>query len=363
MAITLREVAAFRVARGPVVLQTPVLTNTSIFTGEGGEFVARLDKRTGRQIWRKRMSGHVRRAQADTVLVYVGDTRETQLWSEDGKTLWKRPGMGLANDQVFFNEGGRLRTIEIATGQVVSEFDCAPGQPILMHEGVLLLTNPDGTIDPVQAVNLAGRSRVWQKHLIADVRERYGDSCSRGLAFIASCPGQLVAKSAEHLVGVSLADGRLLWGLEISMPYRAPMVEKGRMYVWSAPPTPTSTRVTFDLDSGQITRERSEPAATENRIVIVDAATGKIVVDRPLHPHGAAFKRVQEAYGGTICRNHVVFTAHSGLMAAFRLSDGELVWWQEHRDQLFSPVFEDNRLYVPCADGTLVVFEAEGDEL
>jgi len=359
----LREIVAFRVARGPVVLQTPVLTDTSIFTGEGGEFLARLDKRNGTQIWRKRMSGHIRSAQANKVLVYVGDTHETQLWNEDGKTLWKRPGMGLANDHLFLNEEGRLRTIDVATGQVVSEFECAPGRPTLMHDGILLLTSPDGTIDPVQAVDLASRNGVWQKHLISDIKERYGDSCSRGLAFMASCPGQFVAKSVEHLVGVSLADGRLLWGLEISMPYRAPMVEKGRMYVWSAPSTPTSTRVTFDLDSGRITRERSEPAASENRLVIVDEATGRIVVDRPLGPYGAVFKRVQEAFGGTICRNHVVFTAKSGLMAAFRLTDGELVWWHEHRDQLFSPVFEDSRLYVPCADGTLVVFEAEGDEL
>ena len=232
-----------------------------------------------------------------------------------------------------------------------------------MHDGVLLLTDPEGATDPVQAIDLVRQAVLWRKHLISEIKERYGDACPRGLAFMASCPGQFVAKSVEHLVGVSLADGRLLWGLEISVPYQAPLVDRGRMYVWSAPPVSTSTRVTFDLDSGQVTRERSWPAASENRLVIVDEATGKIVVDRALAPYGAAFERVQEAYGGTICRNHVVFTSKSGLMAAFRLSDGELVWWHEHRDQLFSPVFEDNRLYATCADGTLVVFEAKGGEL
>ena len=80
-------------------------------------------------------------------------------------------------------------------------------------------------------------------------------------------------------------------------------------------------------------------------------------------PYGTAFERLQEAYGGALCKSHVVFTSKSGLMAAFRLTDGELVWSYEHRDQLFSPVFEDNRLYATCADGTLVVFEAEGGEL
>jgi outer membrane protein assembly factor BamB len=364
MAIKLREAGAFRVARGPVVLQDPVLTRTSIYTGEGGEFLARLDKRTGRQIWRKRRSGHVRCAHGDKVLVYVGDVDETQLWGEDGKVLWKRSGMpGLENGRLFENEGGRLRTIDVLTGAVLDEFECPPGRPNLMHDDVLLLTDPDGATDPVQAVDLTRQRIVWRRHLASEIKDRYGDDCPRGLSFAASCPGQLVAKSGRHLVALSLADGTLRWGLAISVPYLAPLVRDGRMYIWSAPSTWTSTRVTFDLDSGQITRERSEPSASENRFVIVDEAGGQIVVDRPLVSYGAPFRRVQEVYGGGICRNHVLFTSSSGLMALFRLSDGELVWQHEHRDQLFSPVFEDNRVYVACADGTLVVFEAEGGEL
>ncbi len=259
---------------------------------------------------------------------------------------------------------GSLQTIDLATAEVVDEFACPPGRPNLMHDGILLLTNADGTSDPIQAVDLAERTPLWRRHMISEIKERYGDSCSRGLAFMASYPGQFVAKSAEHLVGASLADGQLSWGQAIPMPYSAPLVRDGRLYVWSAPSSAsTSTRVTLDLDSRQVTRVRSEPAASENRFVIVDETSGKIVANRPLAPHGDAFKRVQEAYGGTICRNHVVFTSRSGLMAVFRLSDGELVWWYEHRDRLLSPVFEDNRLYAACADGTIVVFEAEGDEL
>lgn len=364
MAIKLRRAATIRIARGPVVLDGPILTSTSIFTGESSEFLARLDKRTYKEVWRKQKMAWVRRAHRDSILVYAGREKETQLWNEDGQILWKLRGMlSLGNDRLFLNDGGRLQTIDILTGDLVDEFECPPGKPGMMHDGVLLLRNLEGATDPVQAVDLARRTVVWKRHLVSDIKDRYGDTCPHGLAFVASYPGQFVAKSVERLVGVSLTDGRMLWGLEISVPYLAPLVEDGRMYVWSAPSASTSTRVTFDLDSGQITRERSEPAASENRLVIVDEAMGKIVVDRPLVPYGAAFRQVQEAYGGTICRNHFVFTSKSGLMAAFRLSDGELVWQHQHSDQLFSPVFEDNRLYVACADGTLVVFEAEGGEL
>jgi hypothetical protein len=50
-------------------------------------------------------------------------------------------------------------------------------------------------------------------------------------------------------------------------------------------------------------------------------------------------------------------------MAAFRLSDGELVWHHEYPAHLFSPVFDDNRLYLATADGDIVIFEARGGEL
>lgn len=364
MQFKLRQIAAFKVARRPVVLQQPVLTHTSVFTGVAGRFLARLDKQTGNVLWSKQMSGRARSAYGDNVLVYSGDERETQLWNEAGEVIWRRRGnLGGRGDRQFLNQGGRLAVIDVMTGETIDDLECPPGVPSLIHDGVLLLRNTDDATELVLAVDLAKRQLAWQKHLTTELRNRYQDDCSRGLAFVASRPGQFVAKSVDHLVGVSLTDGQLFWGLEISMPYQAPLIKDGQMYVWSAPSTPTSTRVTFDLDSGQIARERSEVAVSENRLVIVDEATGKIAVDRPLAPYGAAFKQVQEAYGGAICRNHVVFTAESGLMAAFSLSDGELAWWHEHRDQLFSPVFEDNRLYVACADGNIVVFEAEGGEL
>lgn len=363
MPITLREAGAFKVVRGPVVLQGPVVTRASIFTGEWGEFLARLDKRSGRQIWRKRMSGHIWSAHGDKVLIYSGNAKETQLWNEDGEIIWRRSGrLGPESGRLFDNAKGQLRTIDVLTGQVIDEFECPPGRPNLMHDGVLLLTNQDGSIDPVQAVDLSRRAVVWQKDLTSDVKERYGDACPRGLSFLASLPGRVVAKSGQHLVAVSLVDGGFGWGLPLSVPY-VTMAREGRIYTWSAPSDGTSTRVTFDLDSGQTVRETSAPSASENRLVIVDEASGQIVVDRPLASYGPAFRGVQEAYGGTLCKEHVVFTTRSGLMAVFRLWDGELVWQHQHRDQLFSPAFEENRLYVACADGTLVIIEAEGGEL
>jgi outer membrane protein assembly factor BamB len=364
MAIRLRESSTIRIARGPIVLDGPVLTGTSIFTGESSEFVVRLDKRRLKEVWRKKKMAWVRSAHGDKILIYAGETKETQLWDEDGKVLWTRRGnFGRKGDPLFLNEGGRLQVIDVLTGKAVDEFDCPPGTPNLMHDGVLLLRHPEGWTDPVMALDLSSRRVLWEKSLIPEIRGRYQDACPEGLVFVTSLPGQFVASSGQHLVSVSLSDGSLRWGVAVRVPYLAVPVVAGRIYAWTTGQGVTTTKTTLDLSSGQVARERSQPAAGENRFVIVDEATGDVLVDRPLAPYGGSFERFQEPQDGTLCKEHVVFTTRAGLMAGFRLLDGELVWQHQHRAQLFSPVFEDNRLYVACADGTLVVFEAEGGEL
>lgn len=365
MAITLRQVAAIRVARGPIVLDGPVLTGTSIFTGESA-FVARLDKRTHKEVWRKKKMAWVRSAHDDKILVYAGEAKETQLWNEHGKVLWKRRGnLGRRGDRLYLHEGEQLQVIDIVTGEMIEQPICPPGVPNLMHDGVLLLTHRV-EIDPVHAFHLAERRSLWEANLTVRIRERYEDECHRGLSFVASHTGQFVASSGQHLIGVSLVDGSLRWCRPLVVPYSWVQAKGGRIYAWTTAASPTnatSTKVTFDLSSGEISRERTIPAAGENRFVIVDEASGEILVDRALASYGGVFRRFQEPQPGTVCKSHIVFTTRSGLLAVFRLSDGELVWQHQHRDQLFPPVFEDNRLYAACADGHIVVFEAEGGEL
>jgi outer membrane protein assembly factor BamB len=207
------------------------------------------------------------------------------------------------------------------------------------------------------------RSVVWRESLVSKIRERYDDPCPRGLSFVATRPGYVIAKSGAHLVDVSLADGSLGWGLPISVPHIAPLVHDDRMYIWSAPADWTRTRVTLDTTTGDVIREHIRPQAAENRLVIVNGSTGEVVVNQLLSVHGPTFAQFQEPYGGAICRKHVLFTTNSGLMALFRLSDGELVWQHEYGGYLFSPVVDENRVYVASTSGNLILFEAEGGEL
>jgi hypothetical protein len=363
MAIDLRQTTAVPVARGPVVLSGPFVSADGVFTGLRADFAVKLDKRSLKEVWRKKQMASLRSVHGHNILVFFGKKKEMQLWSGDGKIVWTRPGNEWAlGNRLYFSQDSTLRIVDVMTGKTVDEFPCPTGTPQFERDGILLLVE-EGPTGRTHAIDLTARTVLWEVGLRANILERFGDPCPGGLAMISSRSGSVAVKAGAHLVGMSLGDGSIQWGVPLSVPHIAPMAHGGRLYVWSAPDDAAPTRVTIDAASGAAVREPLGPDAADNRLVIVDEATGGIVADRALAGYGPAFGRPQRVYGGALCRNHVLFTSSSGLMALFRLSDGELAWQHEYGEQLFSPVFEDNRLYIATARGEIVVFEPHGDEL
>ena len=363
MTIALRQAAVAHIARGPIVLMGPFLSETSIFTGQRADFAVKLDKRSLKQVWRKKQMSSMRSVHGDNILIFFGKKKEMQLWNGDGKIVWTRPGNEWAKgDRMYFSHDAALQVVDVMTGRTVDEFPCPTGTPQFERDGILLLVE-QGPTSRTYAIDLTARTVLWEVGLRANILERFGDPCPGGLALISSRSGSVVVKTGAHLVGMSLVDGSMQWGLPLSVPHISPMARDGRLYVWSAPDVQTSTRVTIDVASGETLRERVGPDVSDNHMVMVDEATGTIVVDRALSEYGPAFRQPQKVYGGALCRNHVLFTSSSGLMALFRLSDGELVWQHDLQEHLFSPVFDDNRLYLSTAGGDIVVFEAYGEEL
>jgi outer membrane protein assembly factor BamB len=361
--IKLKQVGSASIARGPVVLDTPYPSPDGIFTGDAEETIVKLDKKSLKEVWRKKTKLRLRGGYGDLVVLAYSD--EIQAWSNSGDVVWKRKARqnySRRGDRLYFIDR-RLEVVDVATGRVLDAMDCPEGAPALITEDTLLVKHRFET-DPVSLFHLRERRILWEKHLVREMRERHGvDEYGSAVALAAGAEGRCVAERGGHLFGLSLSDGEFLWKTAVHVPYFGVQVKDGRIYVWTTAAATMNTKVTIDVSSGQVTRERSQPATGENRFVIVDEATGKIVVDRPLAPHGEPFRGFREPQRGTLCKNHIVFTTRSGLLAVFRLSDGELVWQHQHDDQLFPPVFEENRLYTACADGTIVVFEAEGEEL
>ena len=361
--LSLRQAGSALIARGPAVLTTPYLTTNGIFTGDADRHVVNLDKVTLKERWRTKTKLQVRGGFGDLVLLAYYD--EMEAWTPDGKAIWKRKtsqNYCRSGAKMYFLEA-RLEVVDVMTGRLQEAMECPLGAPDLIIGDVLLVTDPLHT-DPVRAFSLRERRVIWERALVQELREIEGvDQPGFALALAASGENRCIAARGGHLLGMSIEDGSWLWKTPVHVPYFGVQLRDDRIYVWTTTLASTSTRVTLDIGSGQVMRERSEPTTADNHFVIVDDATGEVVLDRQLGPFGEAFRRFQEVQRGTLCKNHIVFTTQSGLMAVFRLSDGELVWQRQHRDQLFYPVFEDNRLYVACADGTLVVFEAEGGEL
>jgi len=350
------------IAPGPVVLDTPYPTQNAIFLGDK-KTVIQLDRKTLKPIRRVKTKLQVRGGFGSVVLLYYYD--EFQAWNENGQLLWSRKVQSQParrDDRLYLLDAG-LVVLDLASGSVLDRFaNCPSGFPSLLDDGVLV-ADPERT-DPVRLYGFAERRVLWEKSLLEEIRDRFQvNDRHPTLSFAGGSVGRVVMERGRHLFGMSVPSGDFLWAIPLHISYFVPQIRDARIYAWTTGPGASSTRVTMDLGSGQAIRERSEPAAGDNHFVIVDEVSGEIVVDRPLAAYGAAFEHFQEPYRGTLCKNHIVFTTRSGLIAVFRLSDGELVWQHQHGDQLFYPVFEDNLLYVTCADGTLVVFEAEGGEL
>jgi outer membrane protein assembly factor BamB len=253
---------------------------------------------------------------------------------------------------------GALRLVDLPTGAVLHETAGREGVPILLLDGLALFRSIDAS--SVWAASVADGRVTWSKNLLGDMSTALGAHDPYGvLGVAADGSGCAVVAYGSCLFGVSTSDGSILWGRPLEVPYRAPQARDGRVYVWSTSVSAETT--TFDLSTGEVRREPQ--AGTTNRLVILDKTTGRVLLDRDLSEHGPEFAARQRPEYPAVGCDHIVFTTDAGLLAAFRLSDGELVWKHKLGVQPFEATVAGHEIYVPCADGTLLVFECEDGEL
>ena len=285
--VTLTQVGSVPIARGPVVLSTPHISTDAVFTGDADRVVVKVAKKTLKEEWRKKTKLQVRGGHGEVVLLAYFD--EMQAWSGQGDVLWKRKttqNFMRRNEKLYFLEP-RLEVVDVPNGRVLEAMDCPQGAPELLLGSLLLLTDALNT-DPVRVFDL-GRQRVlWERPLAGEMRERYGvDEHGAALAFAEGEDGRCVVARGNDLFGVSMASGELLWRTALRVPYFGVQVGHGRIPVWTTASSPLGTKVTVDLSSGQITRERPDPSPSDNRFVLRHF---------PLHSQDdACLLRVQEA--------------------------------------------------------------------
>jgi outer membrane protein assembly factor BamB len=167
--------------QGSNLLQS-VLSKDAIYTATGKGSLIRLDRTTGKQIWRIQtgivISGGV--ANGDGLVLIGGNKGDVLAYDEDGKLRWK----GLVSSEV-------LNVSQVA-------------------DGMVLVRSGDGRITGLSA---ADGKRMWMFERSTPalvVRSHAGVAINRGVAFAGFAGGKLAA--------IRIKDGEVLWEAQVSQP-------------------------------------------------------------------------------------------------------------------------------------------------
>ena len=174
---------------GASLLQ-PALTGNAIYGASGQGVLTRVDRATGKQVWRVEsgiaVSGGVGSGEG---LVLIGSGKgEVLAYGEDGKLRWK--------------------------SKVSSEVLSAPQAA----EGVVIVRSGDGRIAGLDA---ADGKRIWLYERSTPalvVRSHAGVTLQRGVAFAGFAGGKLAA--------MKIKDGSVLWEVSVSQPRGATELER-----------------------------------------------------------------------------------------------------------------------------------------
>jgi hypothetical protein len=184
------------------------------------------------------------------------------------------------------------------------------------------------TCDPIRAVRMTDGSVQWSRNLLAEFRQRRPAVDPWPVAVItrASMPDRCIITREGIMAACSLADGAILWMVDVAVPYYWPLVVDGRI-----------------------------PVLCSGRFTVTDEATGALLVDRR-HPELSEMFREKR---GSILGDLVVFTSESTHLAAFDLRTGDLVYVKKHNNVGFwGTAVADGRLLAAGTDGNLWVYEA-----
>ena len=174
---------------GASLLQ-PALTGNAIYGASGKGELTRVDRATGKQVWRVEsgiaISGGV--GSGDGLVLVGSDKGEVLAYGEDGKLRWK--------------------------SKVSSEVLSAPQAA----EGVVIVRSGDGRIAGLDA---ADGKRIWLYERSTPalvVRSHAGVTLQRGVAFAGFAGGKLAA--------MKIKDGSVLWEASVSQPRGATELER-----------------------------------------------------------------------------------------------------------------------------------------
>lgn len=283
---------------GPNPLQA-ALTQDSVYGASGNGELTRLDRATGRQLWR--VDGHITVTAgvgAGDGLVLIGsDKGEVQAYGEDGKLRWKHT--------------------------VSSEVLGVPQ----IADGVAVVRSGDGHIAGLAA---ASGKVLWVYERSTPalvVRSHAGVTIRRGIVYAGFAGGKLVA--------IKLSDGSLLWEGTVSQPRGNTELERISDV--------TSNPVVSDAQVCTI--------AFQGNLACFETSSGNALWNRPISSDKGLY----------ILRKHLYVSDAKGAVIALDKDSGSTMWKTEQlslRDTS-APLAQDRYIAVGDFEGYLHALSRE----
>lgn len=245
----------------------PALTRDAVYGASGNGTLTRIDRATGKQVWRIdsgiRVSGGVGAGEG---LVLVGsDKGEVLAYGEDGQLRWK--------------------------SKVSSEVLSVPR----VAEGVVIVRSGDGRIAGLGA---ADGKRLWLYERSTPalvVRSHAGVTIQRGVAFVGFAGGKLAA--------LRVKDGGVLWENSVSQPRGNTELER-----------------ISDITSDPVVDDEQVCAiAFQGRVACYDAAQGSPLWNRD----------IGSDKGMMLLRKYLYLSDANGYVIALDKTSGSTLWKNE----------------------------------
>ena len=245
-------------------LLQPALSKDAIYSATGKGSLMRLDRATGKQVWRIQtgivVSGGV--ASGDGLVLIGGDKGDVLAYDEDGKLRWK----SLVSSEV------------LSVSQVT--------------DGKVMVRSGDGRI---AGLNAADGKRVWMYERSTPalvVRSHAGVTIQRGVAYAGFAGGKLAA--------ISIKDGEVLWEAQVSQPRGNTELER-----------------ISDITSDPVVDDEQVCAiAFQGRIACFDTAQGSPLWNRD----------ISSEKGMMVLRKYLYLSDVSGSVIALDKTTGSMTW-------------------------------------
>lgn len=245
----------------------PALTSDAVYGASGKGALTRLDRTTGKQVWRIEtginISGGVGAGEG---LIVIGSDKGVVLaYDESGKQLWQ----------------GKVSSEVLSVPQVVS--------------GVVIVRSGDGRI---AGLSTTDGKRVWIYERTTPalvVRSHAGVALQRGVAYAGFAGGKLAA--------LKVKDGSVLWEASVSQPSGNTELER-------------------------ISDITSNPVVDDEQLCAV-SFQGRIGCFDPMQGSPLWSRDISSDKGMTLTRKYIYLTDTQGIVMALDKASGSTMWKNE----------------------------------